>query len=103
MTLTKFQKRSGGEVTVDYPPRHHELMDQVRVVHRPGTGVVPCRLAARNWTCANLKRGGAVGNSQWMLDSDIGLHQDDWNPYQDLPDSWNLGDCPSHESELEVK
>jgi hypothetical protein len=46
------------------------------------------------------KRAGAAGNSQWG--QDIGSHQDDWNPYHDLPDSWNLGDRPGHESELEV-
>ncbi|KAJ6601491.1 hypothetical protein B0H10DRAFT_1824052 [Mycena sp. CBHHK59/15] len=41
---------------------------------------------------------GRAGNRQWGLDA--GEHQDDWNPYCDLPAHWNHGD--RHESDTEL-
>ncbi|KAF9030656.1 hypothetical protein BJ165DRAFT_1358700 [Panaeolus papilionaceus] len=45
-------------------------------------------------------RAEMAGYYQWGLDA--GHHQDDWDPYSGLPDSWNLGDHPFDEDLLQV-
>ncbi|KAH9474264.1 hypothetical protein JR316_0013427 [Psilocybe cubensis] len=44
---------------------------------------------------------GPAGNKPWG--KDVGNHQDNWGPYQDLPSHWNGGDRDpfEHEEELE--
>jgi hypothetical protein len=44
-------------------------------------------------------RAGKAGNYQWGLDSG---HQDNWNPYANLPAEWKVGDYVGDEEELEV-
>jgi hypothetical protein len=47
---------------------------------------------------------GAAGNEQWGKDA--GAHQDQWNPYEGLPEYWNHGDrdpyAPEFEGEVDV-
>ncbi|KAJ6516560.1 hypothetical protein C8R47DRAFT_960861 [Mycena vitilis] len=44
---------------------------------------------------------GRAGNQQWGLDA--GPHQDNWNPYANIPAHWNHDDRENEsESELEV-
>ncbi|KAF9032059.1 hypothetical protein BJ165DRAFT_1358081 [Panaeolus papilionaceus] len=45
-------------------------------------------------------RAEMAGYYQWGLDA--GPHQDDWDPYLGLPDSWNLGDHQFDEELLQV-
>ncbi|RPD52542.1 hypothetical protein L227DRAFT_468077, partial [Lentinus tigrinus ALCF2SS1-6] len=46
---------------------------------------------------------GIAGWYQWGLDA--GDHQDGWDPYNEIPDSWNLGDFYPDDPEelLEVR
>lgn len=46
-------------------------------------------------------RAGPAGHFQWGLDA--GVHQENWDPYGDLPDEWNHGDWEGSETELKVR
>ncbi|KAJ7436921.1 hypothetical protein FB451DRAFT_1061373, partial [Mycena latifolia] len=49
----------------------------------------------------NSHEAGRAGNQQWGLDA--GPHQDDWNPYANIPTHWNHDDHDDEsESELQV-
>ncbi|KAG1724559.1 hypothetical protein EDD22DRAFT_464950 [Suillus occidentalis] len=47
---------------------------------------------------------GAAGNEQWGKDA--GAHQDQWNPYEGLPEYWNHSDrdpdAPEFEGEVDA-
>ncbi len=46
------------------------------------------------------KDAGPAGFFQWGLD--VGDHQNKWDPYQGLPEFWNLGDMDPDEDTLQV-
>ncbi len=46
------------------------------------------------------KDAGPAGFFQWGLDA--GNHQHKWDPYQGLPEFWNLGDMDPDEDTLQI-
>jgi len=46
-------------------------------------------------------QAGVAGHYQWGLDA--GYHQDNWNPYYDLPEEWNHGDRKGNDEEFQVR
>ena len=46
-------------------------------------------------------RAGLAEYFQWGLDA--GTHQDNWDPYEDLPNKWTRGDWEGSEAELKVR